>query len=95
MSDKLDYESLNERLNAVNNSIVKNQVYYEENVKSLEAIQKKAMEEYGVSTIEELRELAREMKRKETEGLTEANDKIEKAEIIIKEINDELEALKR
>lgn len=91
MSDKLNYEDLNKRLNLVNKSIDKYQLLLSENQKRLDEIIKKAKEDFGVSSIDELRELVVKLKNQEKEELQITNEKVEQAEEIIKNIESSLE----
>lgn len=89
----LSYEELNKKVTGVNNKINKYQTLLEENEKRMGEIKKKAMEEYGVDNIEDLRVLLKNLLAEEETELKRVLEEINKAEPILKEIEDGLKEL--
>lgn len=89
----LSYEELNKKVTGVNNKINKYQTLLEENEKRMGELKKKAMEEYGVDNIEDLRVLLKNLLAEEETELKRVLEEINKAEPILKEIEDGLKEL--
>lgn len=89
----LSYEELNKKVTVVNNKVNKYQTLLEENEKRMEELKKKAMEEYGVDNIEDLRVLLKKLLSEEETELNRVLEAISNAEPILKEIEDGLREL--
>lgn len=89
----LSYEELNKKVTGVNTKINKFQTLLEENEKRMNELKKKAMEEYGVDNIEDLRVLLKTLLSEEETELKRVLEEINKAEPLLKEIEDGLKEL--
>ena len=89
----LSYDELNKKVTGVNNKVNKFQTLLEENEKRMEELKKKAMEEYGVDNIEDLRVLLKKLLAEEETELNRVSNAIEQAEPVLKEIEEGLKEL--
>lgn len=93
MSKEQTYEQLNDQVDVINNKINKYRTLHEESSKRMDAIIKKAKEDYNVDSIDELRELLKTLQAKEADEINSVKEKIEHATPIIEEIENGLKEL--